>query len=628
MGQLFRVLAIIFLVLSCVGSVEAQTDFVSILMFDKNAGEIHRLVDGNLVQLKIILPTPAESATQVAFFLQDTALPVASCALKSGDNGCITGFVSSLGWYWGDTSIGHPGQVIQAKLNGRSVPGVLEFVMTPRPVVMVHGFLSTWETWKSYLGHSGYMASVGLRGFAVGDGRAPGVLNTGGSVNPADHTNSIAQNADILKNYLNAVQQQTGAEKVDLVVHSMGGMISRYYLDRVMDNENIAQIIFLGTPMSGSACVYPLAALGFLTPASIEILPDYMNNIFNQQIVHRHGVHFYMLAGTLLIDPITSPCASAPSDTVVGLDSATSILLDEVQKLPLYHGDMTADKQVFDKYVLRWLQNPPKAFDPHLDPQSPAVMVQPGQFSQVYSGHIRQGESAEIGIDIDPNVSLASFSLYDSSRSLEIEVRGASGKVLTLDAAHNGLMKIDNPTTMLMLGYAFKQPKPGKWVVKLMSTASTPAQGADYAITARFNGGATLTASSSPTILAPGKAVDLIARLQVDGSNLNINMAEALIRKPDGKLIKQPLSIQGDGYSTRYLPDQPGLYTVELRLGGNNPSGLGINRAAFLAFEVQPGEADVQNSRQLALAAAGAVMILVIIMLVWLRMRKRRASIG
>jgi pimeloyl-ACP methyl ester carboxylesterase len=358
---------------------------------------------------------------------------------------------------------------------------------------MVHGFISTWETWKPYLGPQGYLASLGLAGFAVGDGQAPGVLNTGSASNPAARTNSIAQNAEILGQYLAAVQQQTGAEKVDLLVHSMGGMISRYYLDRVMKTGNVAQVIFLGTPMSGSACVYPVASLGFLMPASLEILPDYMVHIFNQQIVHRQGVPFHMVAGTLLIDPLTSPCASAPSDTVVALDSATSISLEDVQQMPLYHGDLTFDAQVFETKVRHLLQASPGAFAPRPDPPAPSVTTQAEQFSRAYPGHLGLGEVREVTIHIDPNVSLANFSLYDSSRSLAIEVRGASGNVIQLDAAKNGELKITDPATMVYLGYGFQQPKPGKWVVTLKTTAATPPAGADYALLARFTGGATLT---------------------------------------------------------------------------------------------------------------------------------------
>ncbi|MEI7845094.1 MAG: alpha/beta fold hydrolase [Chloroflexota bacterium] len=623
MNKNLIILIIVILVLANVVPVFAQSGMATIQLLDRNTVEIHRLVDGNRVQLRITLSTPAETASEVAFFLDGQALPVGTCSLKAGDKSCSSPLVDSLGWYWGVDRIAHPARVLQASLNGQPILGAVEFVIKPRPVVMVHGFLSSWETWKPYLGSGGYLSLVGLDGFAVGDGQSPGVLNTGNPSNPSARTNSIAENAEILKGYLVAVQKQTGAEKVDLLAHSMGGMISRYYLDRLMDNDNVAQVIFLGTPMAGSACVYPLAALGYLMPASLEILPDYMNHIFNPQIVNRHGVPFYMLAGTLLIDPLTSPCASAPSDTVVGLDSATSIALDDVQKLPLYHGNMTADQQVFEKFVLPWLQNTSASFIPRSDVQSPALDVDPGQFSRVFTGHVKPGESAVVKINIDPDVSLANFSLYDSSRSLEIEVRGASGKVINLDAAHNGLMKIEDPATMLTLGYAFKQPKPGLWVVKLMTSASTPAAGADYAILARFIGGTVLNASSSSTILAPGQAVDLSMRLKAASDNLQVMTADALIRKPDGSLLTSPLASQDGGYSVKYLPDQPGLYSVEIRINGNNAQGIGFDRAAFLAFEVQPGTAEVESSRQMLLLAAGGLLLVLIIGLIWLRIRRR-----
>jgi pimeloyl-ACP methyl ester carboxylesterase len=487
---------------------------------------------------------------------------------------------------------------------------------------MAYGFLSNWETWKPYLGPDGYLASMGLEGFAVGDGQFPGVLNTGSPSNPAGKTNSIAQNAEVLGQYIASVQKKTGAEKVDLLVHSMGGMISRYYLDRVMKTDNVAQVIFLGTPMSGSACVYPVASLGYLMPASIEILPDYMTHIFNQQIVHRHGVPFHMVAGTLLVDPLTSPCAAAPSDTVVALNSATSIKVDDVQELPMFHGDLTTDRKVFETNVRHLLQSPPGSFAPRPDLAAPSVTTQPEQFSRAYTGQLKPGETAQVTINIDPNVSLANFSLYDSSRSLDIEVRGASGNVIQLDAAKNGTLKIDDPSIMLYLGYGFKQPKPGKWVVTLKTTDKTPAQGADYSLNARFIGGATLTAASNPTIPELAQPVTLIARLQTDGASLTVDAAQALIRKPDGSQETLKLVLNGDAYSAEYKPEQPGLYSAEVMLTGKNADGFGIDRAAYLTFEVQPGNDEVKFSRLVALFAFAGVVLVIVVFFI-LRRRRR-----
>lgn len=623
MGRMARIWLITLFLFTQAVPAQAQGSSAVIRLLDRNGAEITRLTDGNRVQLNVRLSAPTTAGAQAAFSLDGISAPVATCSIAAGADTCSSAPFAALGWYWGDNAQAQSSRRIHVSLDQLAVPGELSIEIRPRPVVMVHGFLSTWETWKAYLGPQGYLASLGLQGFAVGDGQVPGVLNTGSPANPAGRTNSIAQNAEVLKGYIAAVQKLTGAEKVDLLAHSMGGMISRYYIDRLMDADNVAQVIFLGTPMSGSACVYPLAALGYLMPAALEILPDYMNKIFNPQISHRHGVPFYMVAGTLLVDPLESPCTGAPSDTVVSLDSATSIQLDGVQKLPMFHGSLTSDRQVFSPDVTRLLQSPPASFYPRADAQTSALAGGSEQFSRVYSGHIQAGESAQVSINIDPEVSLANFSLYDSSHSLDVEVRGASGNVITLDPVRNGVQKISDPASMLYLGYGFRQPKPGKWVITLKTTAQTPPAGSDYAIDARYIGGALLSASSSPTIPAQGEAVNISASLQAAGSGLKVGLAEALVRKPDGTQVSVPLSASGEAYSAAYLPDQAGLYAVEITLSGQDAAGFSIDRAAFLTFEVQAGSEAFRNPRNLVLLA-GVALVLLAILLIWRARRRRR----
>ncbi len=412
-----KLLLFIALILSLAlpAGARAQTGDPVISALDRNGAPVTDLVDGNSLKLSVKLPAAQSTAAEVVFLLDDLPVPVASCSLPAGADTCTTPAFPALGWYWNADGAAHSQRSLHATLAGQALPGSLALTIRPRPVVMVHGFISSWVTWQPYLGPQGFLASIGLQGFAVGDGQVPGVLNTGDPSNPAGHTNTIGQNAAILGEYIAAVQQQTGAEKVDLLVHSMGGMISRYYLDRVMTNENVAQVIFLGTPMAGSACTYPLASLGFLTPAAQEILPYYMLNIFNQQILRRHGVPFHMIAGTLLVEPLTSPCAEAPSDTVVALGSAKSIAMDDVQSLPMYHGDFTGSRPVFEENVRHLLQSPPGSFEPRPDLVAPSVSTQAEQFSRVYGGHLEPGETTQVTINIDPDVSLANFNLYDSN---------------------------------------------------------------------------------------------------------------------------------------------------------------------------------------------------------------------
>ncbi len=623
------ILIISILLIGSVSTVHAEVAAGSLALFDRSGVEVSDIIDGNSVQLQIKLPTAVTTTATAVFFLDGSAAPLVVCSLQAGTNSCTSTIFPATGWFWNDQGISHAQRLIHATVDGQDAPFTVRVGIRPRPVVMVHGFISSWETWKPYLGPNGYLASIGLQGFAVGDGQAPGVMNTGNPSDPAGRTNSIAQNAELVGQYISGVQKKTGAEKVDLLVHSMGGMISRYYLDRVMKTNNVAQLIFLGSPMAGTACSYPLASLGFLLPGSLEILPDTMIKIFNQQIVHRQGIPFYMIAGTLLIDPLTTPCAAAPSDTVVALDSATSITMDGVQELPMFHGDLTSSKQVFETDVRHLLQSPPGSFAPRTDLEAPSVNIMPEQFSRAYTGHLKPGETTQVTINIDPHVSLANFSLYDSSRSVAVEVRGASGNVIQLDVAHNGLMKIEDQATMLYLGYGFKQPKPGKWVVTLKATDQTPSRGADYSIIARFTGGAALTASSSITVPVLGEGVTIKAILQVDGSNPQVDTATALVRKPDGSQELLNLKAGGDGFSADYQPSKPGLYVAEVMLAGKSTGGFEFDRSAFVSFEVQPTMAEINVVRIVVILALAALVILLFV-LVWLfrtvRRRKKAAA--
>ena len=68
----------------------------------------------------------------------------------------------------------------------------------------------------------------------------------------------ISDNAQRLANTVNAVKARTGASKVDLVAHSMGGLVSRDYIKNLGGAANVDSLIMLGTPNYGTG----LANLG------------------------------------------------------------------------------------------------------------------------------------------------------------------------------------------------------------------------------------------------------------------------------------------------------------------------------------------------------------------------------
>jgi pimeloyl-ACP methyl ester carboxylesterase len=625
------------------GLVKPATAKAQIEILDLNGKEVLKLVDGNTIRLRINLDEAVTKPTLVAFSLDSPNYVVAGCPVLTGERSCQSEPFRSLGWFWGPTSTASTTHTVRASLDGVPLEANALIIVAPRPVVMLHGFLSDYRAWVNYLGPQGYLAKIGVPAYAVGDGQAPGVLDTGDITAPARRTNTIAQNAAVLEGYIAGVKQQTGAEMVDLLGHSMGGMISRYYIDRLMgDNvfgaggRDVAQLIMLGTPHLGSDCANLPIALGWYMPAALEIRSSYARQILNPQIYRHKGVPFFELAGDPILQPVGSPCAAVPSDIVVSLDSASGVPV-ELSKIAFVHTELNTSAKAFDQFVKPLLEKRPSDFIDVADPPAPMPdLGEPLQFSRIYTGKVAAGGSQALTINIEEGVSVASFALFDQNGTLDVTVVGASGKVIPLDPVKNGLIKIDDPDTLVSLGYGFNQPKPGVWHIVLKATDRTPAAGADYALTAKFIGGSRLIASTDKVLPQIGEPVQLNARLTLNGAPLEIQSADALVRAPDNTTQVVKLAANGDSRIATWTPEAAGLYGIDLHVTASSPDGIPVDRVAFLTVEAQPGTgptnvsgvSKIGNTRFLIgglalIVLAGGVGLLSGLAITWLFLRKK-----
>ena len=93
----------------------------------------------------------------------------------------------------------------------------------PRPVILVHGTFvdmsNDWQALSPLLYNNGYCVFAFDYGSSNGSGQL-GIYATG----------EIANSAEQLASFVTQVLSATGARKVDLVGHSQGGMMPRYYL--------------------------------------------------------------------------------------------------------------------------------------------------------------------------------------------------------------------------------------------------------------------------------------------------------------------------------------------------------------------------------------------------------------
>ncbi|MBT2387660.1 triacylglycerol lipase [Streptomyces sp. ISL-11] len=144
----------------------------------------------------------------------------------------------------------------------------------PRPVVLVHGTLenstNNWFALAPYLVNRGYCV------FSFDYGQLNGVPMFHG-LGPA------AKSAEQLSAYVDKVLGETGAAKVDLVGHSQGGMLPRYYLKFLGGAPKVGTLVGIapnnhGTTLSG------LTKLLDVVPGARGVLKN-MTPGLNDQVV-------------------------------------------------------------------------------------------------------------------------------------------------------------------------------------------------------------------------------------------------------------------------------------------------------------------------------------------------------
>ncbi|WP_369171816.1 esterase/lipase family protein [Streptomyces sp. R28] len=112
---------------------------------------------------------------------------------------------------------------------------------TKPPVVLLHGFIDNRSVF------------VLLRRSLAQHGR-----HQVESLNYSPLTCDIRTAAELLGRHIEGICERTGSRQVDIVGHSLGGLIARYYVQCLGGDLRVRTLVTLGTPHSGTRVV-PLA---------------------------------------------------------------------------------------------------------------------------------------------------------------------------------------------------------------------------------------------------------------------------------------------------------------------------------------------------------------------------------
>jgi triacylglycerol esterase/lipase EstA (alpha/beta hydrolase family) len=136
----------------------------------------------------------------------------------------------------------------------------------PQPVILVHGTFSDmsdiWQALSPLLYDHGYCVFALNYGSYNGSGSF-GVYATG----------DIARSAQQLSDFVDRVLAATGASKVDLVGHSQGGMMPRYYIKHLGGASKVKRLVGLA-PSNHGTTLNGLFTLASYFPGSDVLLTD------------------------------------------------------------------------------------------------------------------------------------------------------------------------------------------------------------------------------------------------------------------------------------------------------------------------------------------------------------------
>ena len=205
------------------------------------------------------------------------------------------------------------------------------------PVLIIHGFLGTRG--------SMYMLERRL----VEDGFVCVSFNLG-TLNVRD----IRRSAFLIHRKIERILAQTPSQKIDIIGHSMGGLIGLYYVKKLGGHARVRKLIMMGTPVRGTwAALAGVATLGLWSTSSWQLLPRsrFLDELAQGAIPPGVDVHTIAAARDWVVPLATTRLAGATSNTV-----------------PLGHSSLVVSEEVYRR-VVHTLRPPHE----HLADQDPAA---------------------------------------------------------------------------------------------------------------------------------------------------------------------------------------------------------------------------------------------------------------
>jgi triacylglycerol esterase/lipase EstA (alpha/beta hydrolase family) len=153
------------------------------------------------------------------------------------------------------------GYVRGALAQGNKIERRTDFTKCERPVLLIYGFAQTrrvLNVLENRLRRDGYCV------WSINQGGLFDTFNTGG----------IEDLAALVGEKIARLVKRHDLPKIDIVAHSMGGLVARYYVKRLGGDRYVRNLVTMGTPHHGTPIAFPgIVALGAFSRAIWQLAP-------------------------------------------------------------------------------------------------------------------------------------------------------------------------------------------------------------------------------------------------------------------------------------------------------------------------------------------------------------------
>nr|HEX4313981.1 alpha/beta fold hydrolase [Kofleriaceae bacterium] len=183
------------------------------------------------------------------------------------------------------------------------------------PVLIIHGFLGT----------RGSMYLLERR--LVDDGFVCVSFNLG-TLNLRD----IRRSAFLIHRKIERLLAQYPSQKIDILGHSMGGLIGLYYVKKLGGHARVRKLIMLGTPVRGTwVALAGVATLGLWSTSSWQLLPRsrFLDELAQGPLPPGVEVHTIAAARDWVV-PLATTRISGATVTTVPLGHSSLVVSEDV----------------------------------------------------------------------------------------------------------------------------------------------------------------------------------------------------------------------------------------------------------------------------------------------------------